>query len=350
MSDEGASILAYLASRLTSQTEVLATEALGYILSRSTASRRALHQLVHRTDGQAGPSYTQVQTEVAGEDNERVDLVAFDESGTERLLIEAKFWAGLTDNQPNTYIKRLRKGGDPSVLLFVAPRTRIETLWPKLLEIGRKEYDLQEEDHTASDMKSAAIDGSSRRLSLTSWRSLLDTLTAEARLAGDVVAEQDIRQLSALCERQDAEAFLPLRPQEFALDIPRRLLNLQLLIDDATMRAKEAGIVDTSGLIVTPRATGYGRYLRIGREGHAWAQARFEVNYRYWIERQETPLFFSLFGSDDMSSDEIEKRLGYSWFGFDLPVGVEYEEVLDHVLSDLHEVADGICGEALPRN
>ena len=46
-----------------------------------------------------------------------------------------------------------------------------------------------------------------------------------------------------------------------------------------------------------------------------------------------------------MSLDEIKKRLGYDWFGFDLPVGVEYEEVLQHVLRDLHEVADGICGE-----
>ena len=61
---------------------------------------------------------------------------------------------------------------------------------------------------------------------LTSWRKLLGAMSSRASDHGDVWAERDILQLDALCEQQDVEAFLPLRSDEFAPAVPRRLLNL----------------------------------------------------------------------------------------------------------------------------
>lgn len=100
MSGSG-SLLAHLASRLTGRTETLATEALGYILDRSVAARRALRAMVSEGADDVG-EIVSARTEVTGEENERVDLVGFDADGDERVLVEAKFWAGLTDNQPKT--------------------------------------------------------------------------------------------------------------------------------------------------------------------------------------------------------------------------------------------------------
>ena len=100
MSGSG-SLLAHLASRLTGRTETLATEALGYILGRSVAARRALRAMVSEGANDVG-EIVSARTEVTGEENERVDLVGFDADGDERVLVEAKFWAGLTDNQPKT--------------------------------------------------------------------------------------------------------------------------------------------------------------------------------------------------------------------------------------------------------
>jgi hypothetical protein len=62
----------------------------------------------------------------------RPDLVATDEMGGERLIIEAKFWANLTDNQPGAYLTRLAPAR-PSLLLVVAPQVRLATLWTDLL-------------------------------------------------------------------------------------------------------------------------------------------------------------------------------------------------------------------------
>ena len=47
------------------------------------------------------------------------------------MLVEVKFWAELTPNQPNAYLKRLPSDG-PAVLVFLAPEHRIQSLWPQL--------------------------------------------------------------------------------------------------------------------------------------------------------------------------------------------------------------------------
>lgn len=118
------SLLAHLAGALSNQTELVATKALAYILARSDAARFALAELL-RTGGADVGAMHRVADEVVGEGRERVDLVAYDQQGAERVLIEAKFWAGLTENQPGTYLRRLPSDGRPAVLLFIAPELRL---------------------------------------------------------------------------------------------------------------------------------------------------------------------------------------------------------------------------------
>ena len=57
--------------------------------------------------------------------------------------MEAKFWAGLTENQPNAYLARLPLDERPAVLLFVAPEARLETLWPELRRLIEPPFDWQ---------------------------------------------------------------------------------------------------------------------------------------------------------------------------------------------------------------
>ena len=58
-------------------------------------------------------------------------MTGLDAVGAERLFIENKFWAGLTENQPAGYLDRLRAEGG-AVLLFVVPTKRLPILWPEL--------------------------------------------------------------------------------------------------------------------------------------------------------------------------------------------------------------------------
>ena len=338
--DSRDSLLAHVAWKFTGQTETLATEALGYILSRSVTAREALRETLQTGGADVAP-LTRVATEVIGKKDERLDLVAFDEHGSERVLIEVKFWAGLTDNQPETYLDRLPRDGKPAVLLFVAPEQRLVTLWAEIRRRAEAVCELGADAGTEG-LESVVVDGTPRRLMLTSWRTLLGAMASRAGVDGDSAAERDILQLDALCEREDSQAFLPLRSEELAPAFPRRMLDMQKLINDATDQARGRGFVSTHRLKVVPRADGYGRWLNIGKDD-AWFQAWFGVRYGLWVRQKETPLWLN-FSVEPVQERAVKDKLGDQNYGFTLPVGVEYGAVLDSVVGQLKKIADTLSG------
>lgn len=309
---------------LYGKTELVATEALRYILQQSEAARKALEDMV-RTGGARIGTLTRFETEVSGEEGERVDLVCFDRNGTKRLLIEAKFWAGLTDNQPNTYIDGLPEHGH-SVLLFVAPAQRIETLWPELCRRAEANHTLSALSESG-DLRCVAIDGSDRKVMLTSWRAVLEQMELQASIAGDRAVVRDIEQLIGLTERMDSDAFLPIHSDELGQDFPRRMLNLVQLIDDATQRATAKGWAETTGLRITPQWYGYGRYLRL-RGIEAW----FGINFQYWASNGSSPLWIRNY------NDGL-------WYWVHLPTGMEYPEVLEYVVDQLDHFTEIVAGQ-----
>ena len=74
------------------------------------------------------------KTQVTGENNERPDIIGMNEKRNEILIIEAKFWAYLTENQPVEYIKRLQNSNynGLKVLTFICPDQRISSLKSEL--------------------------------------------------------------------------------------------------------------------------------------------------------------------------------------------------------------------------
>ena len=123
-------LLAYLVSSFPGNKEDIATEALRHMFDHSDACGVALNDVIQ--SGVRGVNaITAVKSQVLHADGTRPDLVGFDETGMERVLIEVKFWAELTPNQPNAYINRLPDDG-PALVMFLAPEDRIKSLWPQL--------------------------------------------------------------------------------------------------------------------------------------------------------------------------------------------------------------------------
>ena len=325
-------LLAYLTPRLTDRVEDMAVEALGYILSKSPSSRSALNRVLQ--SGAAGlDSIVQIRTQVTDETGARPDLVGFDVHGKERLLIEAKFWAGLTENQPNGYLERLPCDG-PSVLLFVAPEARLDTLWAELRRRVNVELD---ESSDENGLRSAIVSDSQRYFMLTSWRSLLSQM--ENSTAEGSPERNDIRQLQGLTERLDEEAFLPLRSVELAPDFPRRLLGLNKLVDDATDQGIRDNWIVRGTLQRTPLRTGYGRYFRLSGT-IAW----FGINFDLWSQRSDTPLWldFRSYGAQPFIRNRLNLTDGEEYVPIHLPVGVEYDAVLDAVVKELKSIGQKI--------
>lgn len=348
MADNRQTLLAKLAPVFGVKTENVAVEALGHILSGSEAARRALSDVVGVGGAEVG-QIARVRTQATGEERARPDLAGFDGRGDERVLIEAKFWAGLTANQPVSYLERL-PDEQPSALLFVAPAARVESLWVELRRrVSESASGIRlDAFHDAEALRSAAA-GGARRLMLTSWKNLLDRMAAAAAAAADSHTEVDVRQLRGLAVRQDADAFLPIRQEELGLEFPRRMLGLQLLVDNATDRAVGAGWADVKGLQVRPQFWGYGRYLRL-----AGAQVWFGIDVVDWASSDATPLWLwfteaSLRREEGtrIALDPLRTRNPPEVFEWDdglavpvmLPVGVEYDAVLDAVVARLEEIA-----------
>ena len=72
----------------------------------------------------------------------------------------------------------------------------------------------------------------------------------------------DIRQLRGLAQRQDDEAFQPMKTAEFSPSVPRRLQGLNRLIDDVVdSRGCPEGWMSVEGFRATAQRDGYGRYF-----------------------------------------------------------------------------------------
>ena len=337
-------LLAHLAWKLSNRHEDIAVEALGYVL-RSKPARDVVAALVKQRGAEVG-DIVGVRTQVTGEDSARPDLVGFDQHGTECVMMEAKFWAGLTENQPNSYLGRLSEG---RALLFIAPASRMETLWSELCQrAGHSNPQLADE---MTNLKSVKLAGE-KHLMLISWPHLLDRLEA----SGDVGPNYDISQLRGLVTRIDQEGeFLPLRSDELAPEFARRIVSLWRLVDDATKRSQEAEYVSTQGLLVTAQKRGYGRYVQV-----AGSVGWFGIGLDWWGRGTypDTPLWLYFEppkGAATNSLHQTREALdpltrmdppqcidepNAILVPIVIPTGVEYDEVLDAVVHQIQRVSE----------
>jgi hypothetical protein len=242
-------LFGHLAARFSTSPENLATEAVAFIVNRSAAMREALRRLVGRT-GIELPSLARFCSQAGDEQGNIPDLVGLDATGTERLFVENKFWAGLTENQPAGYLERLSTEGG-GVLVFVVPSKRLPIVWTELASSAmNRAKRLPNPEQLAGNLLFARL-SSSTAIAATTWSAVLDSLEAAARASDEAADAADIAQLRSLCDVMDMEAFLPVRIEELTnLEVPRRLIGLVDLIPDLTAQAVAMGIADRTGLAV----------------------------------------------------------------------------------------------------
>ena len=337
---ENDTLLANLVSRFPGNTEDIATEALSHILTNSEASIKALNDVVS-SGVQGVEPIVGVSTQVINAEGNRPDLVGFDDAKTERVIVEVKFWATLTDNQPNGYLNRL-PGDGPAVLIFLAPEKRISSLWPEL----QRRIEQAGETLTAVDAerKCMRVGNGQRYLMLVSWTGLLDSMAARSGDSEGTSVETEIRQLRSLAKYADDGAFKPIsQGEEFGADSDR-LRECQLLVDAATEIGVEQGWASRKGLRATSRTYGFGRYVQL-HQAIVW----FGINLDQFEKTSDTPLWVEIVWGEIPSEHrdkrgEIRAQFGLSddWIPVNLKKEVEYQAVLDGVVDSLKHIADTI--------
>ena len=337
-------LLSYLVPKLTNQVENAATDGLGYILEKSESAMDAFNLLLQQ-GGYAGNPIARVETQASYDDGSRPDMTGHDEDNVKRLLVEAKFWAALSDGQASGYLEQFDEPG-PAMLLFIAPEARIATLWAEIKRQINDDGQRRLETPVVSNaMRSAAVAGEEKRLMLVSWRGLFARLAASED--NDDV-EGDIYQLQGLADGQDADAFLPVHGQDVSPEIGRRILGYNALAYDVVERGKTEKWLVTKGLRVTPQIYGYGRFFRFsGVESDFW----IGINCEKWAADDDTPLWLWAVDETPKTLETFAKALSVQvydqWIPIHLRKRMEFHAVLDDVAGQLKTIG-GIIGAKIP--
>ena len=195
-------------------------------------------------------------------------------------------------------------------------------------------------------MRRGKVVNSDRCLVMVSWRSLLGRML-DYSLAEPAV-QADIRQLQGLAERMDSDEVQPVRKEQLGPEIPRLLIGLNRLVDEALDRGQSDGWIFPLGRRWS-RGNSYnstGWWLRISG---ARAQAWFGVYLDLWArgECEDSPLWLQLYDSGPEVLGEVGSMLRMqatdrTYFPVRLKTNALYEDVLEDVVRQLRRIADAI--------
>ena len=280
------SLLAHLFTRIKGSPENVAVLSLHYILSTSLEARSAFARYLSEITQVHLPHDLWFKTESTGANRERPDLVVYDREQQELLVCEAKFWAGLTANQPQGYLDRIANDGnqDNSALVFICPHQRITSLWHELARSTGMEPTRRAdfEDYRQGTVQNIP-------LAVVSWRSLLRVI-GEALAAAHSPLAADLRQLEGLCDMMDAKAFIPFNSDDLSVAQARRISSYYQLVDEVARQLRGAHGATQDGLRRTYYYAGYAQYL-------GWRQYGIGLLFHceYWQTLAETPYWLLVY-------------------------------------------------------
>jgi len=280
------SLIGTLLSHISLKPEDIFTVGVNHLLGASIAAKRDITQYIASKAGIAISDELFFETQVAGENRERPDLVAFNAQRQPVMIGEIKFWASLTDNQPIAYLKRLEASEypGPRILFFLCPTMRLDTLWAELMRRCQAES-LQPE--IASCV--AKYPGKNISLVLISNKEILSILEKSLINESNKMLLADLYQLRGLSEQIDEDAIAPLNEENFSPALGRQITQLYVLTDKVANKLKSETKASSDGLKATPQYAGYTRYLRFGNIGIS-----LQLDFRKWYEAAETPFWLGL--------------------------------------------------------
>ena len=333
------SVLAHLVTS-TMRGEPETTKALAYILGRQAGIVEAFVGLL----GSAGVSFYPglVESERSDDGVSRPDIRIFDKDGVLRVLVENKFWAGLTAAQPVEYLKTLPESV-PCGLLFVVPKQRVDTILTELktrcLEAGFDVGQASGEDGRVMCMPVGA-----RSVLVADWGSVVEVLE-EAAYGQEM--RSDVLQFRKLVESlANLDAFPALRSEEVtSVEVPKRIMNYIDLINSIGSGLAEKGIAQSNPRGVLEPVSFY-RLLTRPNGNIAWLTLSFDA-WRgsggvsplwLWLNRDSC----SNFDEIEKLSDDVYISGGNKYIPIRLKLGIERDRVIKDAVEQVCEAFENM--------
>jgi len=308
------SLLAHIARNFISEYENVANSSIAYLLNNYPAARKALGSTV---DLDIIPEY--YITELSTEENGRPDVTGLDEFGKKKIIIEGKFWANLTDNQPNNYLKEVAHDGK---ILFLAPDKRIASLKVEINKRLNGEYN--------------------DKIVVCSWSDLIGRIENENNKNHKPQLSSDLLQIRELCQQMDVEGMPPLSESDLDPMHGRIASNFADVIDECNSILRKWEYSDFNKLKTTPNKYGYGFYFK----GHdLGCYLHFDTN-KWFTRKSRTPIWLSIQNNNWKSSQKISHFLREydpnnsveSDYGIVLNPGMDKAQVINRVVEEVKDV------------
>lgn len=336
-------LFGHLATQFSHSPEDLATEGLRYLLNHRVAGE-AFVEFVNARSGADLPRSLTFRTQEGTEEGEgQPDVKGVAGDGMTPLLLESKFWAGLTNNQPNGYLRELAEtpGG---VLLFLVPHPRQEYLWPRIRNEAASEFEVRPNDESDSSFVLHFSDDTT--LTLASWRDALNAVESAVQAEGGMrELLEDIHQVQSLCERYSDTGFHPLRGDEIGPDIGKRLVQLHGIVRDLRNRLGDP-------------SWGSDPSMSTSRKRYAFNTTLYDFDatvgllYVWWDRDGSSPVWLRLDTQTPGQRDAVRRALKPNFqtregdarpnsvlICLPLKLGVERDEVLDDLANQLSTIA-----------
>ena len=194
--------------------------------------------------------------------NGRPDVTGLDGDGGKAVIIEGKFWANLTHNQPGNYLKEITKDGK---ILFLSPDKRLSSL---TIEIEKR------------------VGGPSDKIVISSWVKFLTLIEKENNKSHNHRLASDLFQINELCKKMDAEGMPPLSASDLDPMNGRVASNFSDVIEECNSILREWEHSDFKGLKTTPSKYGHGFYFRGYNFG---CYLQFDAN-KWFTRDNHTPI------------------------------------------------------------
>ena len=334
--------------RLSQENENVATEALAFVLRTHEAAHNGMIKLLRGVDPHMPHLWFRTQQT---DGKSRPDMQGCDDEGQTHVFVENKFWAGLTENQPVSYILKLAECTQPTILLVIGPEDRKETLWRELNQRLADNKISTTKDMVAGIFRITTT-CTGPILALTSWKTLLNAL--EPEVADDRLARSDLLQLQALCAAADSDAFLPISLEELSdQHMPALILQLSSIWQSVVEIAFSKGILNLKGTTPQASAERIGRYAYFAeRRAGPW----LGIHFGLWKKYGETPLW-TVFSSSKWGRAREVQALLEPWaaqrrviatnhdnssfvVALNIAYGEDKDKVVEGIVARLQEMAD----------
>jgi hypothetical protein len=349
------SLLGQFYSRIRGSQENIASEGLVYVLNRSKAAREALNNIIRNDCGLDFPDLN-YEAQSTGKNLERPDILCKDERGNNVLILEAKFWSALTENQPVAYLDSLVNN---SLLMFICPGARVR---PVFTEINNrlKSSEIITQPHGDWHLK---ISDQNKHIIVKKWPQILEPIKDKLSQEKENDLLADINQIIGLCDIIDNTAFLPLQSDDLSPKYARRVNNYFDVIDNVVEELKKRKRADTKSLRAAGPKYAYVRYFKMNQLG-----VSFQLRFDLWGKVADTPfwiIFKDILSAGDywrMSEDfrnnvkNAEIKFGYTTFKdsfnelyFALPplLDVTGDEVIKDMANKIIDLSDELTKDTI---